>query len=232
MLALDDLDWTCVVDGSYGVGTTAAMSAVIKLSLPVGLLALYVVGALIWYELLRSQLVDLLAWRRRRRGRQRRRRRRGGSGEAGAAAVQVGDAQLAQAVEAEQVEPGRVEHTGSDGGGSELESVDGAAGDDARMHYYLARKAAAAERDAAIEAANAATRQVIERIEQRYGQTRPAQDGVSDAAKAERDAAVEAANAAAKQAIERIGQRYREIDWALEDEEAERIRQMLERAER
>lgn len=201
MLALDDLDWTCVVDGSYGVGTTAAMSAVIKLSLPVGLLALYVVGALIWYELLRSQLVDLFAWRRRRRGRQRRRRRRGRSGEA-------------------------------DGAGLELESVDGAAGDDARMHYYLARKAAAAERDAAIEAANAATRQVIERIEQRCGQTRSAQDGVSDAAKAERDAAVEAANAAAKQAIERIGQRYREIDWALEDEEAERIRQMLERVER
>lgn len=100
------------------------------------------------------------------------------------------------------------------------------------MHYYLARKAAAAERDAAIEAANEATKRAIERIEQRYGQTRSAQDGVSDAAKAERDAAVETANAAAKQAIERIGQRYREIDWALEDEEAERIRQMLERAER
>lgn len=237
MLALDDLDWTCVVDGSYGVGTTAAMSAVIKLSLPVGLLALYVVGALIWYELLRSQLVDLLAWRRRRRGRQRRRRRRGRSGEAeAAAAVQVGDAQLVQAAEAGQVgpgqvEPGQAERVESTGGTTELEAVDGS-GDDARMHYYLARKAAAAERDAAIEAANEATKRAIERIEQRYGQTRSAEDDVSDAAKAERDAAVEAANAAAKQAIERIGQRYREIDWALEDEEAERIRQMLERAER
>jgi hypothetical protein len=184
------------------------MSAAIKLSLPVGLAVLYAVGALIWYELLRSQLMDLLAWRQRRHGRERRRRRRGASGEAGAAAV-AGRVQL------------------------ERELERGPAAPDARMHYLLARKAAVAERDAAVEAASEATRRAIERIEQRYGRAGSAEAyRMGGAAKGERDAAVEAANAAAKQAIERIERRYREIDWALEDEEEERIGQMLGRAER
>jgi hypothetical protein len=212
------------------------MSAVIKLSLPLGLLALYVVGALIWYELLRSQMVDLLAWRRRRRGRQRRRRRRGRSGEAGAAPV-AGGVQPEQAVERgppalERVQLERAESDG-DGGGRGREAVDGAGEDEARMHYHLARKAAAAERDAAVEAASEATRRAIERIEQRDGRAGSAEDGrVGRESKAERDAAVEAANAAAKQAIERIERRYREIDWALEDEEAERLGGTLGRPER
>jgi hypothetical protein len=210
------------------------MSAAIKLSLPVGLLVLYVVGALIWYELLRSQLMDLLAWRRRRRGRKRRRRRRGGSGEARAAAV-PGGVQLAQAVERGPLALERVqgERAERDGGEPGPEAVDGTGEDEARMHYHLARKAAAAERDAAVEAASETTRRAIERIEQRYGRAGSAEDGhVGEDSRVERDAAVAAANAAAKQAIERIDRRYREIDWALEDEEAERIRQMLERAER
>jgi hypothetical protein len=210
------------------------MSAVIKLSLPLGLLALYVVGALIWYELLRSQMVDLLAWRRRRRGRQRRRRRRGRSGEAGAAAV-AGGVQPEQAVErgSPALERVQVERAESDGGGRGREAVDGAGEDEARMHYHLARKAAAAERDAAVEAASEATRRAIERIEQRYGRAGSAEDGrVGRESKAERDAAVEVANAAAKQAIERIERRYREIDWALEDEEAERLGGTLGRPER
>ena len=162
------------------------MSAVIKLSLPIGLLAVYLVGALIWYELLRAELVYLLGRRRCGRG-----------------------------------------HPGQ-------EAADGVAGDEARMHYYLGRKAAAAERDAAVEAAKEATRQAVERIERRYGRAGSATDGhtAGKAAKAERDAAVAAAKEASKQAIERIERRYREIDWALEDEEDERIRAMLERVER
>ena len=40
--------------------------------------------------------------------------------------------------------------------------------DRARRHFYLARQAAQAERDAAIEAANEATQEAIGRIERRY----------------------------------------------------------------
>jgi hypothetical protein len=207
------------------MGTTAAMSAVIKLSLPVGLLVLYVVGVLIWYELLRSQLVDLLAWRRRRR---KRRPRRGGGSGAGADAT--GRANWVEP--ASVVGRGKVAPVASDGDVWELVAVDGAAGDDSRMHYHLARKAAAAERDAAVEAANDATRRAVERIEQRHGQGSARQGRAGRAAKAERDAAVEAASAAAKQAIERIERRYREIDWALEDEEAERLGEALGPQER
>jgi hypothetical protein len=214
------------------VGTAAAISAEIKLSLPLGLVVLYVVGALIWYELLRSQLLDFLEWRRRRR--RRRGRRRGGRGGNVRAVAARGGVERAYDVEpAEEVGPVQLPHAESNGGASQLGAVDGAADDDERMHYHLARKAAAAERDAAVQAASEATRRAIERIEQRFGQAGSAQSGrVGKAAKAERDAAVKAANVAAKQAIERIERRYREIDWALEDEEEERIRQMLERAER
>jgi hypothetical protein len=210
------------------------MSAVIKISLPLGLLVVYVVGALIWYELLRAELVHLLGRRRGGRGR-RRGRRAERAGEAGAVAVE-GEAERAQA--AELAPPALVaelvERAMNDDGGRRPEAMDGAAGDEARMHYYLARKAAAAERDAAVQAAKDATRRAVERIERRYGRAGSATDGraAGKAAKAERDAAVEAAKEASKQAIERIERRYREIDWALEDEEDERIREMLERAER
>jgi hypothetical protein len=212
------------------------MSAVIKLSLPVGLLVVYVVGALIWYELLRAELVHLLGRRRGGRGR-RRRRHAERAGEAGAVAV-AGAAEHVQAGELapRALEPAPaevVDHAENDDGGTGQATVDGAAGDEARLHYYLARKAAAAERDAAVEAAQEATRRAVERIERRYGQAGSATDGrAAGAARTERDAAVEAAKEASKQAIERIQRRYREIDWALEDEEDERIREKLERAER
>lgn len=213
------------------------MSAVIKISLPLGLLVVYVVGALIWYELLRAELVHLLG--RRRGGRGRRRRRRGDrAGEAGAVAGE-GEAEQVQVAELappalEPVLAELVEREVNVDVGPGQEAVDGAAGDEARMHYYLARKAAAAERDAAVQAAKDATRRAVERIERRYGRAGSATDGraAGKAAKAERDAAVEAAKEASKQAIERIERRYREIDWALEDEEDERIREMLEHTER
>jgi hypothetical protein len=210
------------------------MSAVIKISLPLGLLVVYVVGALIWYELVRAELVRLL----RRRGGTRGGRRGRRAGEAGAVAV-AGEAEQAREAELvpralEPVLEGLVERAVNVDGGAGQDAVNGAAGDEARMHYYLARKAAAAERDAAVQAAKDATRRAVERIELRYGRAGSATDGraAGKEAKAERDAAVEAAKEASKQAIERIERRYREIDWALEDEEDERIREMLERAER
>jgi hypothetical protein len=46
---------------------------------------------------------------------------------------------------------------------------------------------------------------------------------------AERDAAIDAADAATRQAVDRIERRYREIDWALEDEEAERLEALSRR---
>jgi len=145
------------------------MSAVVKFSLSLGLLILYGLGAVIWYELLRSELMDLVARRRRRR------------------------------------------HNTQ----AEL--------DPARRHYHLAREAAKAERDAAVQAATEATRQAVDRIEQRDQRVDAVDDPVSSAAHAERDAAIGAANAATRQAVDRIERRYREIDWALEDEEAERL---------
>jgi hypothetical protein len=48
-------------------------------------------------------------------------------------------------------------------------------------------------------------------------------------ARTERDAAIAAANRAAEQAIERIEGRYREIDGEFNDEETERILEMLRR---
>jgi hypothetical protein len=215
------------------------MSAVIKISLPLGLLVVYVVGALIWSELLRAELAHLLGRRRGTRGgRSRRRAERAGEDEAVAVA---GEAEQVQAQAAELASPALepalvelVERAVNVDGGPGQDAMDGAAGDEARMHYYLARKAAAAERDAAVEAAKEATRRAVERIERRYGRAGSATDGraAGKAAKAERNAAVEAAKEASKQAVERIERRYREIDWALEDEEDERIREMLERAER
>ena len=185
------------------------MSAVIKLSLPVGLAILYGLGFVIWYELLRAEFVHLFARRRRRR-----RRRRG----------------KAQVVAADGIGPGQAEAAESDRVAPEWRVGEESSPDPARRHYYLARKAASAERDAAVAAAAEATKQATDRIGRRYEQMHAVDGGrARAAAKAERDAALEAAKVATKQAVERIERRYREIDWALEDEEAERIKEILGR---
>lgn len=173
------------------------MSAVIKLSLSLGLAILYGLGAIIWYELLRSEFLELLARRRRRR--------------AQVIKVDGGGSERAELAESEHRAP-------------ERKAAEESTRDPARTHYYLAREAAKAERDAAVEAATEATKQAIDRIERRYGQVEAVDDEpAGKAAQAERDAAVEAAKAATRQAVERIERRYREIDWALEDEETERL---------
>ena len=68
----------------------------------------------------------------------------------------------------------------------------------------------------------AATESELERARRHYLLAR-------EEARAERDAAIAAANRAAEQAIERIEGRYREIDGAFNDEETERILEMLRR---
>jgi hypothetical protein len=180
-------------------------SAVIKFSLSLGLAILYGLGAVIWYELLRAELMDLVA-RRRRRHRAQVDAAGGGGGP-------------------EQAGLAEREH-----GAPEREAAEESEPDPQRTHYHLAREAAKAERDAAVEAATEATKQAVDRIERRYRQV-DAGDGdfAGRAAHAERDAAVDAANLATRQALERIERRYREIDWALEDEEAERLEALLRR---
>lgn len=179
------------------------MSAVVKFSLSLGLLILYGLGAVIWYELLRSELVDLLARRRRRKAR-----------------WDAGDE-----AEPEPAGPVEPEH-----GPPDKEADQESELDPARRHYHLAREAAKAERDAAVQAATEATKQAVERIERRYRRADSVDDSpASKADLAERDAAIDAADAATRQAVDRIERRYREIDWALEDEEAERLEALSRR---
>ena len=113
------------------------------LRLSTGLAVLYGLVVIVWYELLRSMVLHRL------------RRRRGNEGRAttphqemreGARSLQNGRAAAAQTAPEE----------------SEL--------DRARRHYYLARQAAKAERDAAIEAASGAAEEAIQRIERRYSE--------------------------------------------------------------
>jgi len=117
-----------------------AAGVVLKLSL--GLAILYGLVVVVWYELLRSTVLHRL--RRRRRDEH----RAAASEEAPRDGVL--SAENGHAVGAEHANP---------------EDFDL---DRARRRYHLARKAAKAERDAAIEAASEAAGQAIERIERRY----------------------------------------------------------------
>jgi predicted acylesterase/phospholipase RssA len=110
-----------------------AASAVLTLKLSLGLAILYGVNVVVWYELLRSAVLNRVA-RRRRDHRERREE----------AELAEAERDAAEQLDAEETEP-----------------------DPARRHYYLARKTARAERDAAIEAAHEAARQAIDRIERR-----------------------------------------------------------------
>ena len=119
---------------------TAGIGAVLILRLSLGLAILYGLVVIVWYELLRSVVLNRVARRRRRR-----------SNKARAATFDREEAELAgrEPEAAEQAVAGESEP------------------DPARRHYYLARKEAKAERDAAIEAASEAAKQAIERIERR-----------------------------------------------------------------
>jgi hypothetical protein len=113
--------------------------AVVRLS--AGLVVLYGLVIVVWYELFRSQVVDRL--RRRRAGRGR--------------AVTPG------APMREDTRPGENGHVPA-----ELTRTEALELDRARRYFHLARQAAQAERDAAIEAANDAAQEAIGRIERRY----------------------------------------------------------------
>jgi hypothetical protein len=113
--------------------------AVVRLS--AGLVVIYGLVIVVWYELLRSQVVDRLRRRRADRGR----------------------AVTPREPMGEDTRPGENGHVPAN-----LTRPEELELDRARRYFYLARQAAQAERDAAIEAANEATQEAIGRIERRY----------------------------------------------------------------
>ena len=111
----------------------------ILVTLPLGLAVIYALAAVLWYELLRSALLNLLA---RRRG---------------------GDARISSVGRWEEAEHAEIEREAA-----EQEAAEASEPDFARRLYYLARKAAKAERNLAIQKAHEAAERAVERIENRY----------------------------------------------------------------
>ena len=119
---------------------TAAISAVLILRLSLGLAILYGLVVIVWYELLRSAVLNQVARRR--------------SNKARAATFHRNRLEEAELAERERE-------------AAEQKAAEESEPDPARRHYYLARKSAKAERDVAVEAASEAAKQAIERIERR-----------------------------------------------------------------
>jgi hypothetical protein len=114
----------------------------IILRLSLGLVVLYGLVVIVWYELLRSIIVDRL--------------RRGRGSEVDAVVASEDERREG----AQSGQNGRVPTERMAPEELDLERT--------RKHYHLARKAAKAERDAAIEAASDAAGEAIERIDRRY----------------------------------------------------------------
>ena len=132
--------------GGAKVWRTAADVAV---RLPLALAVIYVVAIAIWYELLRLALMTQVTKRRHRR--------------AARDEFQQWRSQEAQLVKSRRE-------------AAEQEAAEESEPDPARRYYYVARRTARAERDAAVEAASKAVEQAIERIERRHLQIEVALD--------------------------------------------------------
>jgi hypothetical protein len=143
-----------LLDGHREAGATAAISAVVNMRLSLGLAILYGLVVIVWYELLRSAVLNQVARRRSNKAR-------------GATF---------------QERPEEAELAEREGEAVEQKTADESEPDLARRHFYLARKAAKAEQDAAIQVANEAARQAVERIERRYREI----DGALDREETER----------------------------------------------
>jgi hypothetical protein len=116
------------------------------LNMPLGLAVIYGLAAVLWYELLRSAIVGRIA---RRRGD----RPHGPSADEESEREREREAAEREAAEREA---------------AEREAREASEPDLGRRLYYLARKAARAERDLAIQTANEATKRAVQRIERRY----------------------------------------------------------------
>ena len=114
------------------------------LKMPLGLAVIYGLAAVVWYELLRSAVLNQVARRR--------------SNKARAATFHRERSEQAELAERKREREREA---------AEQEAAEESEPDPARRHYYLARKAAKAERDVAVEAASEAAKQAIERIERR-----------------------------------------------------------------
>jgi hypothetical protein len=121
----------------WGVTTLTALIV----NWPLGLAVIYVLAAVVWYELLRTAVVSRIQRRRLRTGH----------------LDTLHDESWEQAELAE-----RELET------AEQEAAEASEPDLARRLYYLARKAAKAERDLAIQMASEATEKAVERIERRH----------------------------------------------------------------
>jgi biopolymer transport protein ExbB/TolQ len=124
------------------VVVTAAISAVLILRLSLGIAILYGLVVIVWYELLRSAVLNQVARRRSNKAR-------------------------AATVHRERSEQAELAERKREREAAEQEAAEESEPDPARRRYYLARKAAKAERDVAVEAASEAAKQAIERIERR-----------------------------------------------------------------
>jgi biopolymer transport protein ExbB/TolQ len=124
------------------VVATAAISAVLILRLSLGLAILYGLVVIVWYELLRSAVLNQVARRRSNKAR-------------------------AATVHRERSEQAELAERKREREAAEQEAAEESEPDPARRRYCLARKAAKAERDVAVEAASEAAKQAIERIERR-----------------------------------------------------------------
>jgi hypothetical protein len=127
------------------MGVTVSVTAFV-LNMPLGLAVIYGLAAVLWYELLRSAILGRIArWRGNRPG-----------------VTAVDDErERARAREAAEREAAERE-------AAEREAREASEPDLGRRLYYLARKAAQAERDLAIQTANEATKRAVQRIERRY----------------------------------------------------------------
>jgi hypothetical protein len=137
-------------------GAAVAVGGAVHIELPLALALIYGLAIVVWYELIRFAVLSRV-----------RKRRSGGS----------------QREEPERSRSPEPAPTESGHEANELGDAEESQADPARRYYHLAR----------------------------------------GTARAERDAAVDAANKAGIQAIERIERLHREIEWALDHEETERI---------
>jgi hypothetical protein len=117
------------------------VAADVAIRLPPALAVIYGLAIIIWYELLRLALMDLLAKRR--------------TGRADRDQFEHWRSQEAELAESRRQ-------------AAEQEAAEASEPDPARRYYYTARRTARAERDAAVEAASKAVEQAIERIERRH----------------------------------------------------------------
>jgi hypothetical protein len=125
------------------------LAADLVVRLPVALAVIYVLAIIIWYELIRLVVMKGVA-----------KRRSGKTERTEFEEWRQQEAELAQA---------RRE-------AAEQEAAEESEPEPARRYYYIARRTARAERDAAVELARKAVEEAIERIERRHGEIEAALD--------------------------------------------------------